>query len=187
MTQKNIEHNNTNPFGKIAGVIWQYSNGRHECLVQIDQHPTYANVIIFDSELVTMNFESIATGVFMECLVELYRPDQINFFHKTTLPEDIIAQFGIRTVALEWLKEKKEFTKPSWGKWTPDHQLTNEEVNFLFSMVLGARVGLDKYIEEEIQKNGPLAQTKIDIYNNYKNRIAANGGKASFRLHPTKN
>jgi hypothetical protein len=175
--------------GKMAGVVWQYSNGRTACIVQIDRNDGHAHLTVFDSEdeqgtSVTNFFESIATGVYLEHLAGSYRPDQLTFSQRTTLAGDTIAQFGIMQVKMEWTR--REFVNPSWGQWIPDNKLSDEETMF-FSLLSGsAAVGAEAFMREEIVKKGELTPKKEEIYNEYQKRIAANGDRTRFNLRLSK-
>ena len=179
---QNVEDQNLRHLGKTAGIIWQHANGIVTCLVQIDRHNDHAEVTVFDATSVTMNFASIVTGVFLEHLANTYQPDQITFFHRTALAEDLVTQFGVRPIMLDWSQNKGEFMNPRLGKWTPDNQLTKEEIDFIFSLSLGARVGVEAFMREEFTAVRSLTPRMEEIYNEYKNRIAANGGSDKFNI-----
>lgn len=181
-TEKKISH-----AGKTAGVVWQYSNNRAACVVQIDRSIGNVHLTVFDPEdnqgnSVTNVFEEIVTGVFMEHLSDVYSPNQMTFSHRTTLLSDPCAQFGVKQVALDWSEEAGRFVNPRWGKWIPDNQFSEDELDFLFTLSLKASVAAEAFMREEIVKNNLVTPKKEEIYKEYMARIAANGGKEKFSL-----
>lgn len=177
--------------GKTAGVVWQYSSGRTACIVQIDRNDSGAHLTVFDSEdsegnSVTNFLEGIVSGVYLEHLAKTYRPEQLTFSQRTLLAGDTYAQFGVMPVNMEWSKEKGTFVNPSWGKWIPDNQLSDDELNFFYSLSLHASIGAETYMREEVVGKGSVTPKKEEIYKEYKKRIAANGDKERFNLRLSK-
>lgn len=160
-------------------------------MVQIERHDDRVDLTMFDPEdnegkSVTNAFEFIATGVFLEHLADTYGPGQVTFSHRTTLPGDTTARFGVKSVALEWSKDEGEFVNPRWGGLIPDKQITEEENSFLYFLSLKAQIGAEAYMREEVVGKGLVTPKKEEIYNEYVKRIAANGDKARFSLRLTK-
>lgn len=182
---KNKEAEISNRFGKTAGVVWQYSDGRTACIVQIDRFDSNAHLTVFDSEdiegkSVTNYFESIVTGVYLEHLAKSYRPSQLTFSQRTTLIGSAISQFGVMQVNMQWVND--EFVNPKWGQWIPDTQLSDEDSIFYSLLSGSAAVGAEAYMREEVVKKGLITPRKQEIYDEYQKRIAANGEKTKFNL-----
>lgn len=186
-TTEKVEEKNTSYLGKTSGVIWQYSNDKTACVVQIDQFKGNAHLTVFDPEdnqgsSVTNSFEIIVTGVFLEHLSSKYDPRQMTFSHRTTLLSDLCGQFGVKQVALDWSEDNECFVNPRWGQWIPDNQFTEEELDFLFTLSLKAGLGAEAFMLKEVVERGLVTPKKEEIYKEYMKRIAANGGKEKFSL-----
>ena len=177
-------------FGRTVGIVWEFKSDFTKepiaCIVQVERSADSARVTIYDSNdpkgtSVTNVIENIASGVYLEHLAHDYRPDQIQVFHRDTVPIDVEPRWGTKPVALSWSPTRRCFEDPSWGQWKPDFEIDPLDKIFIRELRCKAAVEIETWMRERHER-GAASPRECELYDRYQEHISAKSENHRYNL-----